>query len=331
MSLPLSRRLAQAALLVAAGATPLAAAGSATAAELMPKGTDLGSGISKLDGVTSASTVKGEAHQVGQALGRTGAVLSGTALPAMADTAGLAAGQVLPRTDHAAEALSDPGAAVTNATTNGSGPLADTLGKAARLTPLGGLGLLPAAAPRAMPLGADQGAALAQHGPAMPTVTGVDKVLNADTLSHPLNATGTLAQQIPATSGLAGQLPDQERLSGALGTDRLSGALPRDLSQPPALDQLGGAVPAAGQLGEALPATHPLAGQLAATDELAHGVPAAADLQHPTAATDAAHLAALEGQATGAAHRLGGLPDLSGVTGSLTGAAGGLSHLPTVN
>lgn len=59
MSLPLSRRIAQAALLVAAGATPLVAAGSASASQLVPQGTDLAQGISRLDGVTSHSNLKG--------------------------------------------------------------------------------------------------------------------------------------------------------------------------------------------------------------------------------------------------------------------------------
>ncbi|PYC72127.1 hypothetical protein C7C46_26185 [Streptomyces tateyamensis] len=308
MSLPLSRRIAQAALLVAAGATPLVVAGSASADQLVPKGTDFGSGISKLDGVTSASTLKGETHQVGQALGTTGSVLSGTAVPAAADVTGTAASQALPQTDRVVPNLSDP----AGATTAGGGPLADTVAKLSTLTPLGGM--LPGATPRAMPQGAmplmEHGALPA--GPAMPSVSGLDKVLNPQTLGNPLGATGRLTQQIPATNSLSGQLPSQDRVLGAV----------------PAADSLD-QVPATAPLADALPATHGLSGNLAGLDQLGHALPAA-DLDHPAAAADAAHLDELHGQAMGATHRLGGLPDLSGVLGQLTGAAGGLNHLPSV-
>ncbi|MFE0463933.1 hypothetical protein ACFW1A_32235 [Kitasatospora sp. NPDC058965] len=312
MSLPLSRRIAQAALLVAAGATPLVAAGSASADQLVPKGTDLGSGISKLDGVTSASTLKGETHQVGQALGKTGSVLSGTAVPAAADVTGTAAGAALPQTDRVVPNLSDP----TGATTTGGGPLADTVSKLAGLTPLGGALPGPVAAPRAMPASMPLVEHTSQpHGPEMPTlptVSGLDKVLDPQALSNPLGATGRLAEHVPATSSLAGQLPSQDRVLGAV----------------PAADSLDH-VPATAPLADALPATHGLAGNLAGLDQLGHAVPDA-DLAHPAAAADAAHLDALHEQAMGATHRLGGLPDLSGALGQLTGTAGALNHLPAV-
>ncbi|MGC0312654.1 hypothetical protein [Kitasatospora acidiphila] len=331
MSLPLSRRIARAALLVAAGATPLAAAGAASAADLMPKGTDLGAGISKLDGITSSSTVKGEAHQVGQALGKTGSVLAATALPATADLAGMAAAQTLPSTEDAARTVADPGTALTNATTNGSGPLADTLGKVSRLTPLGHL--LPGAAPRSMPLGVGQ--PVTPHAPAMPSVTGVDKLVSGDALSNPLGAAHHLTQQVPAASGLTTQLPTQDRLVSALpNPDHLTGALPAgDLSSTPSTQQLTQAVPSTATLADVAPATHGLAGHLTAADQLTHAVPAA-DLTHPTEAVDAAHLTALAGQATSATHRLSSLPDLSGVNALATSLGGGvtnaLHHLPSV-
>ncbi|WP_372495812.1 hypothetical protein [Kitasatospora humi] len=333
MSLPLSRRIARAALLVAAGATPLAAAGAASAADLMPKGTDLGAGISKLDGVTSSSTIKGEAHQVGQALGRTGSVLAATALPATADIAGMAAAQTLPSTEDAVRTLADPGSALTSAATNGSGPLANTLGKVSRLTPLGHV--LPGAAPRSMPFGVGQPAAAVPHAPAMPSVTGVDKLVNGDSLSNPLGEADHLAQQVPAASGLAGQLPTQDRVVSALPSpDRVTGVLPTgDLSSAPDVQQLTQAVPSTAKLADVAPATHGLSGQLTAADQLTHALPAT-DLAHPAEALDAAHLTTLEGQATGATHRLGSLPDLSGVSHLATSIGGGvtnaLHHLPSV-
>jgi hypothetical protein len=332
MSLPLSRRIARAALLVAAGATPLAAAGAASAAELLPHSTDLGSGISKLDGVTSASTLRGEAHNVGEVLGTTGALVARTAIPAAADAVGMAAADTVPGTDQATQTLANPTAALNGATTDGSGPLADTLSKVTRLTPLGHL--LPASH-RAMPFAANPAAGLA-HAPKMPTVNGVEKLTGElaapDTLNNPLGAAGRLAREIPATSGLADQLPTRDQVAGALpSADRLAGALATtDLSSAPSTTQLGNAVPDTAPLAGALPATHGLANDLTAADQLTHGLPTA-DLAHPADAVDTDHLASLAGRANGATHRLSTLPDLGAVTSVVTGVTGVLHHLPSAN
>jgi hypothetical protein len=105
MSLPLTRRIAQAALIVAAGATPLVAAGAASASQLVPQGTDLGAGVTQLaDLPDSASTVQGAAHQLGQAAGTTGATTVAMGVPAAADATGATLANALPNTHAAAPA-----------------------------------------------------------------------------------------------------------------------------------------------------------------------------------------------------------------------------------
>ncbi|WP_327068808.1 hypothetical protein [Kitasatospora sp. NBC_01302] len=314
MSLPLSRRIAQAALLVAAGATPLIAAGSASAAELVPHGTDLGSGFSKLDGVTKTSTLQGETHQAGQALGTTAAVLGRTAVPAAADATGMMAATALPQTDKMVDELNHQ----DGSTTAASGLLTET---AHKLVPLVG-GSLPGGATRsmpAMPASPLSGTgALAAPGslPGPPTVSGVDKVVNADTVSNPLGATRHLLGQVPATSSLSAAMPGQDRLAGAL----------------PSSEGLGSALPDSGHLLGAVPATQHLGEHgLPSAEHLTSGTPQAGDLVHPTEATDALHLAQLNGQAGESAHRLGGLPDLGSVPNLLGGLTGALQHTPSVS
>ncbi|NEB67191.1 ATP-binding protein, partial [Streptomyces fulvissimus] len=87
MSLPLTRRIARTALLIAAGAAPVVgAAGAAGAAEL-PQAPDLG-GLTALDGASLGNTLDSTAQQGTKAAGDTGGRLVGTALPAAGRTAG---------------------------------------------------------------------------------------------------------------------------------------------------------------------------------------------------------------------------------------------------
>ncbi len=324
MSLPLTRRIAQAALLVAAGATPLLAAGAASATELVPQHTDLASGVSRLDGVTSATTVKGETHQVGEALGKTSAVALGTAVPAAFDATGATAGTALPETSRTVGDLGQQAGSTTATTGTLAGPLDGALA--------GG------GAPRSMPPLAPSSL------PGTPSVSGVDKVVNADTVSNPVGATTQLAGAIPATSSLSGALPATDRLGalpaagplaqGLPATGNLTGALPAtgsltqglpatgSLTQGlPATDNLTGALPAAGNLGGALPAAAPLTQGLPATGHLTSALPAA----------DALHLDQL-GNGTGdSANRLGELPDLGSATGTMGSVTGTLQHMPSVS
>ncbi|MER5826514.1 ATP-binding protein, partial [Streptomyces mirabilis] len=72
MSLPLTRRIARAALLIAAGAAPVVgAAGSASAAAELPATPDLG-GLTALDGAHVGNTVDGATQNVTGLAGATG-------------------------------------------------------------------------------------------------------------------------------------------------------------------------------------------------------------------------------------------------------------------
>ncbi|MCW2872919.1 ATP-binding protein [Actinacidiphila oryziradicis] len=101
MSLPLSRRIARAALLVGAAAAPLIGAGAASAAAL-PQTTDLG-GLTNLDSAGVANTLDGTTHQAGEvggkavkaavpAVGKGVSTVGRTALPAAQKSAGKSAG-----------------------------------------------------------------------------------------------------------------------------------------------------------------------------------------------------------------------------------------------
>ncbi|MGW1895703.1 hypothetical protein ACWCP6_36475, partial [Streptomyces sp. NPDC002004] len=124
MSLPLTRRIARVALLLAAGAAPVVgAAGSASAAEL-PATPDLG-GLSAVDGAHVGSTVDGAARSVTSTAGDTGAKTVKKAVPAAGKAAGKAAKTVTPVAQKAAGSLAGgagdvAGGAAGSATKGGS-------------------------------------------------------------------------------------------------------------------------------------------------------------------------------------------------------------------
>ncbi|MFC8533802.1 ATP-binding protein [Streptomyces sp. NPDC057249] len=85
MSLPLTRRIARTALLIAAGAAPVVgAAGAAGAAELT-QAPDLG-GLTSVEGSGLGKTVEGAAKPASGAASETGGKLVGTALPVAGKT-----------------------------------------------------------------------------------------------------------------------------------------------------------------------------------------------------------------------------------------------------
>jgi hypothetical protein len=96
MSLPLSRRIVQAAFVVAAGAVPAVLTGVAHAAPALPAVPDLG-GLSQVDGSGLGGQVQSTTHQTGQIAGNgTGETVADT-VPAVADTAGDTAAKALPQ------------------------------------------------------------------------------------------------------------------------------------------------------------------------------------------------------------------------------------------
>ncbi len=96
MSLPLTRRIARAALLVAAGAAAgVGAAGSASAAPSLPATPNLG-GLTALDGANVGNTADGAAQTVTGAVGHTGGKAVESAVPAAGKTGGKAVKKVAP-------------------------------------------------------------------------------------------------------------------------------------------------------------------------------------------------------------------------------------------
>ncbi|MFJ8820475.1 ATP-binding protein [Streptomyces sp. NPDC102467] len=101
MSLPLTRRIARIALLVAAGAAPVVgAAGSVSAAEL-PATPDLG-GVTALDGANLGNSVDGAAQNVSGLAGETGSKAVKKAVPAAGKTVGKSAKTATPAAQKAA-------------------------------------------------------------------------------------------------------------------------------------------------------------------------------------------------------------------------------------
>ncbi|GGU42175.1 hypothetical protein GCM10010211_01630 [Streptomyces albospinus] len=102
MSLPVTRRIARAALLVAAGAAPVvAAAGSASAVNLPAQANEMG-GLTTLDSANTGKTVDRTAQAgVGMA-NATGSEASRTLAPALARTLSPVVGEAAPLTQDAA-------------------------------------------------------------------------------------------------------------------------------------------------------------------------------------------------------------------------------------
>ncbi|MFD8598485.1 hypothetical protein ACFV1L_26125 [Kitasatospora sp. NPDC059646] len=201
MSLPLTRRIAQAALLVAATATPLAAAGAASATEVVPQ-TDLGAGVTKLADVpNSGDTVQGATHELGQMVGTTGAATLAAGGPAAADAAGNTLAHSLPSTD---EALGHLGPAAKAAQlTDALGPLSEKV--------------VPTVEQKVGPTVTEKVLPAAQKATATPLKT-VGK-LPTDKLAHSLPAAEKLApvtgavQSLPVASALK-ELPVAGALAG---------------------------------------------------------------------------------------------------------------------
>ncbi|MDQ0794162.1 ATP-binding protein [Streptomyces sp. B1I3] len=87
MSLPLTRRIARAALLIAAGAAPVVGAAGAAGAAGLPQTPALG-GLTSLDGAGVTGTLDSAAKQGADVANQTGGKFVGTTLPAAGNTAG---------------------------------------------------------------------------------------------------------------------------------------------------------------------------------------------------------------------------------------------------
>ncbi|MEI5101692.1 ATP-binding protein [Streptomyces sp. PmtG] len=129
MSLPLTRRIARAALLVAAGAAPVVgAAGSAHAADL-PAAPVLG-GLSAVDGAHVGDTLDGAAQNVSGLAGEAGSKAVKKAVPTAGKTVGKGAKTATPAAQRAAGDVTDDAGEV----------LGDTAGSAKGGLPAGEVG-----------------------------------------------------------------------------------------------------------------------------------------------------------------------------------------------
>ena len=194
MSHPLTRRIAQAALVVAAGATPLVAAGSASALggdALLPK-SDLAAPLGQLTNTDTGSTLQHTTHQLGQAAGATGAATVAAGVPASADAAGNIVAHQLPEANEKASSLTAP-VDQTAATT----------------------GQLSAVTPRvASTLAGKLGEAVTGKGTGTRSAT-------AGT-----NPVGGLSQALPGADRLSSAVPGTSTVTDALPTGAVERALP---------------------------------------------------------------------------------------------------------
>ncbi|WP_442906057.1 hypothetical protein [Kitasatospora sp. NBC_00458] len=212
MSHPLTRRIAQAALLVAAGATPLVAAGSASAADaLLPK-SDLAAPLGQLTNTDTGSTLQHTTHELGQAAGNTGAATVAAGVPATADATGNIVAQQLPEANEKASSLTAP----VDQTAATTGQLSGVTPKVAKA------------------LAGKLGEAVTGHSaPQRSAGAGANPVGG-------LSQAGAVTQAVPGASGLTSAVPSTSTVTDALPlgavTRALPGGLPADL---PGADVLG--------------------------------------------------------------------------------------------
>ncbi|MER7843700.1 hypothetical protein ABTZ03_07090 [Kitasatospora sp. NPDC096077] len=219
MSHPLTRRIAQAALVVAAGATPLVAAGSASALggdALLPK-SDLAAPLGQLTNTDTGSTLQHTTHQLGQAAGTTGAATVAAGVPASADAAGNIVAHQLPEANEKASSLTAPvdqTAATTGQLSAVTPKVASALaGKLGEAVTGKGMGTRSANAGTSPVGGLGQAGALAQAVP----------------------GAGKLSSAVPSTSAVTDALPTSA-VERALPLGSVEHALPGGL---PATDVLG--------------------------------------------------------------------------------------------
>jgi hypothetical protein len=127
MSLPLTRRFAQAALLIGAAAAPLIGAGAAQAAALPP--TDLG-GLTNLDGASVGNTVDGASQQATGLAGQTGSQAMKSTLPATGRIVGTASKTAAPAAQKTAGDAADAAGRIVGQTAESAGgaaPSTETL------------------------------------------------------------------------------------------------------------------------------------------------------------------------------------------------------------
>ncbi|MFJ9769980.1 hypothetical protein ACIRVF_01900 [Kitasatospora sp. NPDC101157] len=232
MSHPLTRRIAQAALVVAAGATPLVAAGSASALggdALLPK-SDLAAPLGQLTNTDTGSTLQHTTHQLGQAAGTTGAATVAAGVPASADAAGNIVAHQLPEANEKASSLTAPvdqTAATTGQLSAVTPKVASTLaGKLGEAVTGRGMGTRSATAGTGPVAGLPQTGALTQALPGGDRLSSAVPGTNAVTDALPTSAVQRALPLGPVEHTLPGGLPATDVLGLAEhgSANRLGGA-----------------------------------------------------------------------------------------------------------
>ncbi|MFD4655136.1 hypothetical protein ACFWP2_05825 [Kitasatospora sp. NPDC058444] len=219
MSHPLTRRIAQAALVVAAGATPLLAAGSASALggdALLPK-SDLAAPLGQLTNTDTGSTLQHTTHQLGQAAGSTGAATVAAGVPASADAAGNIVAQQLPEANEKAGSLTAP-----------VDQTAATAGQLSSVTPKVASSLAGKLGEAVTGKSAETRSATAGTGP-------LDGLTQTGSVTQALPGAETVTGAVPGGTAVADALP-VGAVQRALPLGSVERALPADL---PATDVLG--------------------------------------------------------------------------------------------
>jgi hypothetical protein len=148
MSLPLPRRIAQAALLLGAAAAPLVGGGAAHAAALPPQ--DLG-GLSNLDGAGLGDTLAGATHQSSVLAADAGTDAMKSTLPTTDHLVGTTGQTALPTAQQAAGDTTDAAGRILGETTESATAALPSTDALPTTSLLPNLGALPAS-----PLPADQ-------------------------------------------------------------------------------------------------------------------------------------------------------------------------------
>jgi len=208
MSLPLSRRIVQAAFVVAAGAVPAVLAGSASAATMLPNVPELG-GLSQPDSGNLGGNLQHATHETGRLAGAGASTTVGAAVPAVADATGATASKALPATDGVLGGATRQLGQVAGGTSSTTG----ALGGAGDLT---GTRAIPA------PDGAPAPATLSVPAAPAPAAPAAAAPAPSNPLSSlPLGSTLPLGS-VSNLSGGAAQAPAQ-RLGGLPGLGDTSG------------------------------------------------------------------------------------------------------------
>lgn len=137
MSLPLTRRIARVALLIAAGAAPVVGAAGAASAAALPQATDL-SALTALDGAQVGDSVDSGARTATKVVGTVGGKTIETAVPAAGKAVGGAAKTATPAAQKVAGETAGSAGEALGQTMTSANSASPATGADSSQSPLGG-------------------------------------------------------------------------------------------------------------------------------------------------------------------------------------------------